>query len=371
MEVENGSAPAILAESRAKKEEKGMKIKKVIALTMAATMALAPMTALAEDTPVTDPEKASGSITGSGEMEYVNKKVFSVTLPTTTDDSVNFTVDPQGILAVKDAVAYTLGPGALYFANYASDGSVTYSNETDPSVIVNRSSYDVDVSFGVDVTLPDGITLAEKADDLTDATTPTIYLAMQEAGDDAATALASGTNAADTKLLAGVAEDTTNSAKADATGYIVLYDPNTDTFSYEYGDKVAEADLKKASYTLTGSCDKTADWSTVSAAKDNTIGLKITWSVAEHTDKPTLSANTVSSSSNTVTITDLKNAKTVSGVTITTTSGSEVTLASGTKWSYNATTQVITFTASVLSGNVGGTLHVKFDDGSVVDIAVK
>lgn len=277
-----------------------MKLKKFIALTMVASMALMPMTVQADDT--TDPDAASGGVTETGGLEgYVDKNVFRVVLPTQNSSGNGFTLDPQGLLKVADSNNYMIGAGALYFPN-ASGNEVTYSNTSDPYEIQNKSSYAVDVAFGVDVTLPTGVSLVEDSA-LADATSPSVYLAMKEG--DTTTTLKSGANAAATKELEGIAEDTEHTTKADAVGYIITATGNaTDGYQYAYelGDRATVSASGNASYTLTGACDYTADWSAVNELDDNKdLTLNITWSVTKHSDTPASAAPSIATTEYTLT----------------------------------------------------------------------
>lgn len=103
---------------------------------MAATMMAAPMSAFADD-PV---NVVTGTITGNGEVHYVNTKVYNVILP--TNDSLNFHVDPTGILSLT-------GPTDLetVLSNAAINGGVTSS----ATAVINKSSMNINVNVEVNV----------------------------------------------------------------------------------------------------------------------------------------------------------------------------------------------------------------------------
>ena len=62
-------------------------LKKLMVFSMTGAMMLAPMSAMAADQTTTSP--AEGTIPGTGNLEgYVNKDVFSVQLPTITDQAI-------------------------------------------------------------------------------------------------------------------------------------------------------------------------------------------------------------------------------------------------------------------------------------------
>lgn len=287
---------------------------KLTAMATAAVMAASPAMVFAANTESADGDTSAGStINGSGELEdYISKDVFKVVLPTNTD--ANFTLDPQGLLQVADSSAYTLGAGAVYFANKQDDGSTTYSNTSDPIEVINKSSYDIDVDFSVKVTLPEGVTMVESAADLANATTPSVYLAMKETDDTDATALKLGDNKAEVKAVNGVPEDTTNTTKENATGYLITATGTAGNYTYKYelGDKFDMDTAPRASYTLTGECDTIADWS---ALKDKDVTTEIIWSAKKHTDSY-LSGKTMSAVNNSVTL-SLPDEVTLSQVKIT------------------------------------------------------
>ncbi len=260
---------------------KNAKIRKIVAISAATSMVLVPANVFAADTESTDGATNAGStIEGSGSVEeFINKDVFKVTLPTC---DIDFTIDPQGLLGKADKDTYTGGAGAVYFKN-AGESTDTYSNESDPMTIGNKSSYDVDVSFSVEVTIPDGITMAESEDALASVTSPSLYLGLK-VDDAAAVALTSGANSATVKQLAKVPE-------ADGTGYEIKATPKDDgtgyTYSYSLGDSFDPSTIKSANYILTGKCDSTADWSSV---KTETVDAKVVWSCTKHTDGPSITS---------------------------------------------------------------------------------
>ena len=188
---------------------------KVVAVTTAATMMLTPIAAFATesggDTPstptstdVTNPDSAAGSTSGDGSLEgYVNKKAFRVVLPTISN--VNFTLDPQGLLAKADSTKYQQTTGAVYFENAATTdgGSATYSANSDEIKFINKSSYDVDVSLSVALDAGD-VALVKQAD-LATATAPSLYLGLQK-GSDTATAIESASYESAPATIAKVPE---------------------------------------------------------------------------------------------------------------------------------------------------------------------
>lgn len=297
---------------------------KLTAIATAAAMAISPAMVFAADSD-DDATEAGDEINGSGSLEdYISKDVFKVVLPALTD--ANFTLDPQGLLNVANSSTYTAGPGAIYFEHKptTTGGNSTYSDTSDPIKIINKSSFKIDVDFSVEVTLPEGITMVESSAALANATTPSVYLEMKEAGDTNATVLKVGKNTAATKEVNGVPEDTTaNVTKATATGYLITATDAGNgkyTYKYELGDAFVEANADNANYTLKGACDTTADWS---ALKDKNVTTKIIWSAKKHTDSY-LSKTTMTPSSNSLEMSALPDRVTLSKAVITSEDGAEV-----------------------------------------------
>lgn len=257
---------------------------KLTAVATAAAMALSPAMVFAAEE--TNPANATSTINGAGGLEgLVNKEVFRVVLPAIQD--TNFTLDPQGLLKIADSTNYTIGAGAIYFANKINDSTTKYSDTSDAIEILNKSSYDIDVAFSVKVELPEGVTMVESEDALKTAKTPSIYLEMKEEDATAAVVLKEGDNVAAIKNVAGVAEDASNSATGK--GYYIKADTSgsTRTYTYELGSGFVDADdAEKASYKLKGKCDSTSDWSAINALADDKKNVKTTivWSAKKHED---------------------------------------------------------------------------------------
>ncbi len=112
-----------------------MKRKSIFALMLAMVMTMgSTMTVLAD--PFTGEEETTGTtVTGEGDVEYVNTKIISVTLP--TSESLRLTIDPQGISALANGATASKED----LANAA--GLIT---GTSKAVVTNCSSVPVKVS---------------------------------------------------------------------------------------------------------------------------------------------------------------------------------------------------------------------------------
>lgn len=344
---------------------------KLTALATAAVMAVSPAVVFADDS-TPGATSAGSSIEGTGNLEgIVNKDVFKVKLPTTATGDTNFILDPQGLLNIANNTLYQGGTGAIYFKNKGASGAAdTYSNTSDAIEIINKSSYDIDVAFSVKVELPEGVQMVETKAALADATKPSIYLEMKESEDEAPTALKAGDNSAKVKLVDKVAEaagtgyEIKATAKTDGTGY---------DYTYELGDSFDETAAAKASYTLSGQCDTTADWSAVNAleADKKTVKTTIVWSAKKHTDSY-FESTTVTASSNSVAV-SLPEGVTLSKAELTLTDGTgAVPLTNGNQFTLNDTS--FTVSARNVTSWVGANytkIVLTFSDGTSETITLQ
>ncbi len=336
------------------------RFKKFVAVLTATTLLLSTsmlaFAAESEDGATT----AGGTVSGNGTVEdYLDKDVFKVVLPAVSD--VDFTIDPQGLLGVADKDAYTLGAGAVYFTN-VSENTTSYSNVSDPVAVGNKSSYDVDVKLTVNLTAAEGITMVDSLDDLEDATVPSLYLAFQEVDDDAATAITEAVTVADAKQVAGIPE-------AENAYEIVAESDGEGGYTYKYvlSDDY-EGTPAEASYTLTGACDTTADWS---AVKDLTVKADLVWSVVKHEDGVKATPGSLGNGVKVATITGLADGVTVTKVVLTKPDASVIAMTKGTQYSYADGTFTILKDVLVSETYSGGKYTLTFSDDTTLDIPIE
>lgn len=130
-----------------------MKRKSILALMLAMAMTMgSALTVLAAES-TADEDTTGTEITGEGEVEYVNTKVISVTLPTTA--SLKLTIDPQGLSALANGATASKED----LANAA--GLITGASK---AVVTNCSSVPVKVS--VKLTGTGNATFVTAADDV-------------------------------------------------------------------------------------------------------------------------------------------------------------------------------------------------------------
>ena len=325
--------------------------KKIAAGLLAATMVVSSsMVAFADE----------GSTTGAGELEgTVSTDVFKVALPVIPEDgsdtTFDFVLDPEGLIKATSAEKYNgaaFGDGTLFFANAPTteDGKVAYSNTSDALTITNYSSIAVDVSLSAAVSNAEGITLTEDST-FADDTSASIYLAITD-----------GTN------TAAITDDGASvNTQMDAAGegaYSVEWNSTDGKYEYKLDDTDATL-FSTYSFQLTGASNSAGDWSGLA---DIAPSVEVVWNVTAHSDSY-LSVTSVTSSANAITL-SLPDGVSVSNVLLHKTStGTDVVLASGTH--YTIADDVLTFTADLISNNVGSTVDITFSDGKTETISFK
>lgn len=266
--------------------------KRLLALTLAATMVMgSSVTAFADE----------GGQTGTGDIEgIVNTDVFSVVLPTATDATYKFILDPQGLIEATNSAAYS---GATFTGNnlYFNSAADTYGDTSAVLTAVNKSSFGVDINLKATLTGYDGLTVASSASDATSETDdPAIYLAIKkEAGTvahDAATPSIELTNSATSEAIAvsdgvAAANVTMTLAAPAADGNskpAYVYSYADDEYSYEL-NSAWEGNFNGVAFALTGAIntyDPTSA-STVDGWADLaniTPSVNVVWSIENPND---------------------------------------------------------------------------------------
>lgn len=283
------------------------KTKKILAAVLAATLALAPTAVYAEE--VTDAAAASGSATSTGELEgYVDEEAFCVVLPAVSSDALKFALDPQGLLTIKDntyATDTAVTAGAIVFPE-STNTTKTYSSIF---TAVNRSSYDVTMSLDLSVenASPSGLTFVDSAEDAVSGDGLNLYLALvpeksyvglNTTGDAATVATGSAivdSYTADPATSYAFAIDN-SSLKATAAYNL---QGNEDNYSivatatsaaigastYEYQLDEDASDWKAVGFSITGKCNKNADWSDYLSNSDE-LTCKLAWTLTKTTGTP-------------------------------------------------------------------------------------
>ena len=273
-----------------------MNLRKLMVGTLAVTMVLgSSMTVFAEE--------QTGNATGTGtSVGHLDKEVLTVTLPTGTDNTFDYYVDPERVIDLAghltDNTAVTKNADGVYFKNKDN----TFSSSSDAVEFVGKNSVDVDVSVKAEVNATAGdkaIALVKDDAALTEATTPALLMNL--------------TVGTETKAI--TSEGAT--AKAEIKGVPDNFEVKVEGGAYKYTAK-ADADAsswKKTTVQLSGKTNQKDVTSDMTAPQ-----IKLTWTIGKHVDSYA-SASTMSASSNSVTL------SLPDGVTL---SKAEITHADGT-----------------------------------------
>lgn len=231
-----------------------MKLKKLMAGTLAATMVLgSSMAVFAED--------QTGTATGTGtSVGHVDKEVLTVTLPTNTNNVFDYWIDPERVInlasSLADGTSVTANADGVYFKQ--SDN--TYASTSNEVEFEGKNSVAVDVSVAAAVTAgTNDITLVADEDALAAATTPALLMK-----------LVVGT---DTKAI--TSEGAT--AKAELAGVPGNFEVKVDQGKYVYSAKSGATGWAKTAVKLSG---KTNNMEITNDTTAPTIGL--TWTIAKH-----------------------------------------------------------------------------------------
>lgn len=242
-------------------------LKKLMVFSMTGAIALSPMSAMAADQTTTSP--AESSTTGSGSLEgYVDKNVFSVQLPTITDNTIfNFTLDPQKLL---NATGGANGDTAK--DNYEANSTVffkqadnKYKNTSQTLKAYNTGLNKVKVTLSATANNLGNLKLSDS--ETITGTDTSIYLALTQTGAtgaEAEAAIKADTPATLTGTLDGVDEsnfETTYNASAPGH-YKFAVKPDV---LAKVGSTDGDAIFKSVGFGLKGAAntDNTVDWSTI------------------------------------------------------------------------------------------------------------
>ncbi len=239
-----------------------MKLKKVLAGTLAVTMALGMnMTVLAADGSNTT------TSTGTGDFEgHVEKKAISVTLPTIPDGTYNYILDPEDLIKGTSNAKYSgatfTGETGVFFLSAANK----YTADSAKMKAINKSSVAVDITVTASIAANKDIKMSESSTFAADDTEAKLYLAVTD-----------GTN------TDAIAEDSVASVTAQVAGtpanFEIKYDSSDSTYKYSEVSGKADDDWQATEMYLTGACNKKGDWS---AANLEGSDVTVTWSFTEH-----------------------------------------------------------------------------------------
>lgn len=228
--------------------------KKIIAMLLAATMTMG-------STGVVFAGGSEGFGTGEGELDIVkNSNVYDVVLPTATEDTYNFILDPTGVIKASAGEKYgkdlTFKDGvSMFFKNTKlGDSDNDYTDSSDVLEIVNKSSTEVKVDVKATVTDIDTQKLpfvtgvdAFKADD---AAIPEIYLALSDTETTNAQTVAIST--ADSENKAELPQKTLDGAESE---YETKWNESAKKYEKVLKENPDDSKFAKYGFKLTGACN--------------------------------------------------------------------------------------------------------------------
>lgn len=251
-----------------------MNKKKVLAMLMAAAMVFS--TAIAGSVEFVSAEgstsdgnaavsdgNAAGQveIDGEGQVDYVNTKIYNVTLP--TNAAMNLTVDPQGLAGLENNTTAS--------AEDLADGAGLVVGSRIPAV-VNNGSLDAKVSVKMKLT-GDATVVDAKSEVNVDDENNLILYAIPSATD-VTLADATGYTASSTGIVLGT-DDVTAEFILPAADYVFSKDGDGKV-TYV---KAPEATGHGTALKFEGLVNKDADWSTYAGADaTNSIGIELVFS---------------------------------------------------------------------------------------------
>jgi len=330
------------------KEEYVMQNKRILAAFLVATMVIgSSLTAFAEG-PVT-----SGGTEGEGTSEgHVNKHIISVTLPTIDEGATPFayTMDPERLVnetsAAKYAEGSTFTDDAKANGVYFTTATNKYDDKSNELKAVSQSSADVKLIVEVETEAStNDIPLVDEAPALSGdnaVTDPQLYLALKV--DDTTKAVKSDEKVTIETTIAG--KDANFQTEVESGNYV---------YKAKTGDDIT---WNEATIQMSGVVSK------ASAEGLTAPTLKVTWKYEDPAEEPEayVSANTISASSNNVTLT-LPDDVTVSAVVLYKASDltKAIALVSGT--SYTVSNGKFTVPSNNLtSWGAGSKISIQYSD---------
>lgn len=248
-----------------------MKLKKLMAscLTAAMIMGLGATTYADPALTSSGDQIGSGAQVSSGASEgYVAKNIANVILPTTTNNTFAFTVDPQRLVsATLDSQDKTLEGTAAADGVYFMTSGATYNSTSNAVYFVNKSTYDVKLTVKAKATLATSNPISLSSDASASAlvsggTEPLLYLGLKVGSTEKAImtdAMSSGAE----KVIA-----------ANEDGYEVKFDSSANP-KYTY-DEVEDASWNAVAIQLTGKVGDVSD--EIEAVEKNAPqSVEVTW----------------------------------------------------------------------------------------------
>lgn len=216
-----------------------------------------------------------GSATGVGTVEdIINFEVVTVTLPTISDNTLDFIMDPQGLINGTSGARYgaTFSEGTLFFANAPAvqGGDVTYSSTSDNLKFESKSAVKVDMKLTAIIENSGDLKFSSTDDFSGDDAKANVYLAI--------------VNAAQTSEKHAITDEGVEIDKTldelNSSNFEVTYD-ETDGYKYELTTEAQAADGNICTFNITGKSNPNANWKGLADAQPT---IEFVWSMTKHVD---------------------------------------------------------------------------------------
>jgi hypothetical protein len=238
---------------------KTMKTKKVLAMMLAATMVMG--SAISVSAATTDAEDQSGfTVTGTGNVGYVNTTIYNVGLPTTA--SMTLTVDPQGLSTLAEDSTATA-------EDLAAAAGKVYCDTVVP--ITNAGSVPVKVT--VEMAVTGGAVVKDSEADVDAAESDGSYstnVLMYAIPSSVDTKDADGYAASSKGIVLGATGSETDIDFIIPAADYVFSKDSSGTVTYV---RDTASDVHGTALKFAGLVSKNADWSAFVQSTTKTIGL--------------------------------------------------------------------------------------------------
>lgn len=243
--------------------------RRLTAFTLAMAMVMAsPMSVCAE--------MEKGNETGIGKVEgTVNTDVYQVVLPTVSNHSFDFIIDPLGLISQTGGARYRgktfEKDSTLFFRRTDKGAKVDYSSISNPITITNKGSIPIDVSLNVSMP-PSSLGGIRMTDDreFKGDTGASLYMAVL----DGENVMPVGRD--------GVSISTTLDA-VPKEAFEYGYNKEKGKYTYTLKKNLGSSIFSTRTFQLTGTSNKNGDWSKYTEASPE---IKLSWKIMEKKDMP-------------------------------------------------------------------------------------
>ncbi len=219
-------------------------------------------------------EMEEESKTGSGRVEgIVNTDVYQVVLPTVSNHSFDFIIDPQKLINQTEGAGYggkTFEKNAtLFFRRTDSGKKEDYSSISNPITIINRGSKSINVSLNVSMSPSslEGIRMTKDIEFRGD-NSASLYMAVT----DGENIMPVGTD--------GININTTLEA-APKEAFEYGYNIEKARYTYTLKKNLDSSIFSTRSFRITGAANGKGDWSKLKEASPK---IMISWKISEKKD---------------------------------------------------------------------------------------